>query len=103
MHGDAEGRAGGIPCILPSMGLVQKLVGVLASQGVDGEEAFIVFSVRVLDDGLEVFCTGRDGGESGIEEGEHGVPLILFLSAAHAELCAVVGLDMDGVCHVMAS
>jgi len=96
-------RASGIPGILPSLCLVQELVGVLASFWMDREEAFVILSVRVLDDSLQVFGPWRDGGESCVEQSEQCVPPVLLLPASHAELGAVVCLDVYGISHVMAS
>ena len=103
VHGDSVRRVAGIPGILPSMGLVQELVGVLASFWVDGEEAFIVLSVRVLDDCLQVFDPGRDGGGSWVEQNEKRIPFFLLFYASHAELGAFVCLNVYGLPHVMAS
>jgi len=69
----------------------------------EGEEAFIVLSVSVLDDSLELFSPGRDGGEPCIKQCEQRIPLILFLPASYAELGAVVCLDVYRIPHVMAS
>jgi len=68
---------------------MKELVSIITPFGVDGEEAFVILSVRVLDDSLQVFSTRRDGSELCVEQSEQRVPLFFFFPASHAELGAV--------------
>jgi hypothetical protein len=101
MHGNPKAGTVEVPGILPALSSIEEGIGVVTSFGMDHEEVLIICPMGILDDSLEMGCSGRDGIQESIETGKSSIPVSKFLDASADKLSPIVQLNSDGASHIV--